>query len=133
MRDAAPRTSPRECSRPSRRSSSDPPGGACSSSGCGRRALWPDFAAELSEASGVEVELRRTGTMVLARDGDEARELERQLEFRRSLGLRVRRLRASEARELEPALAPTVRLALEVPDDHSLDPRQVLAALRAAC
>jgi glycine oxidase len=96
-------------------------------------ALWPDFAAEMSESSGVAVELQRTGTMVLARDGDEARELERQLEFRRSLGLQVRRLRASEARELEPALAPTVRLALEVPDDHSLDPRQVLAALRAAC
>ena len=96
-------------------------------------ALWPDFAAELGEVSGVEVGLRRTGTMLLARDDDEARELERQLEFRRSLDLQVRRLRASEARELEPALAPTVRLALEVPDDHSLDPRRVLAALRLAC
>ncbi len=96
-------------------------------------ALWPGFAAELGESSGVAVELRRTGTLLLARDADEARELERQLEFRRSLGLEVRRLRASEARELEPALAPTVRLALEVPDDHSLDPRRVLAALRAAC
>ena len=55
----------------------------------------------------------RTGTLLVARDEDEARELERQLEFRRSLGLGVERLRASEAREREPALAPTVRLALE--------------------
>jgi glycine oxidase len=45
----------------------------------------------------------------------------------------VRRLRPSEARDLEPALAPTVRLALEAPDDHSVDPRLVLAALQEAC
>ncbi len=79
------------------------------------------------------VGLLRTGTLLAARDEDDARELERQLEFRHSLGLAVRRLRPSQARELEPALAPTVRLALEAPDDHSVDPRRVLVALRQAC
>ena len=95
--------------------------------------LWPAFAQELSETTGLEVGLSRSGTLLVARDEDEARELERQLEFRRTLGLAVERLRASEAREREPALAPTVRLALEAPDDHSVDPRAVLAALRRAC
>jgi glycine oxidase len=95
--------------------------------------MWPEFAAELEEASGEEVGLRRTGTLVLARDEDEARELERQLAFRRSLGLRAERLLPSAAREREPALAPTVRLALEAPEDHSVDPRLVLRALRRAC
>jgi glycine oxidase len=95
--------------------------------------LWPSFAQELSAAAGVEVGLTSTGTLLVARDDDEAREAERQLAFRESLGLRVERLRASEARELEPALAPTVRLALSVPDDHAVDPRVVLAALRSAC
>ena len=76
----------------------------------------------------------RTGTLLLARDDDEARELERQIAFRDSLDLREQRACApSQAREREPALAPTVRLALEAPDDHSVDPRLVLAALRAAC
>jgi len=42
-------------------------------------------------------------------------------------------LRASEAREREPALAPTVRLALYAPDDHSVDPRKAMVALRRAC
>src|ERR1019366_9278970 len=95
--------------------------------------MWPRFAAQLTEASGMEVALLQTSTLLLARDEDEARELERQLAFRQSLGLRVARLRPSAARELEPALAPTLRLALEVPDDHSVDPRVVLAALRRAC
>jgi glycine oxidase len=95
--------------------------------------MWPGFAAELEALTGLPVGLLRTGTLLAARDEDDARELERQHEFRRSLGLAVRRLRPSQARELEPALAPTVRLALEVPDDHSVDPRLVLTALRQAC
>jgi glycine oxidase len=95
--------------------------------------MWPSFAGELERASGIDVGLRRTGTLVVARDDDEARELERQLAFRESLGLRAVRLRASEAREHEPALTPTVRLALHAPDDHSVDPRNVVAALRGAC
>jgi glycine oxidase len=95
--------------------------------------LWPAFATDLESSTGASVGLLRTGTLLIARDEDEARELERQLAFRRSLGLEVTRLRASEAREREPALAPTLRLALEAPDDHSVDPRLVLAALRSAC
>ncbi len=96
-------------------------------------AMWPSFAEQLQAASRLEIPLRRTGTLLLARDQDEALELERQLEFRRSLGLSVERLRASEAREREPALAPTLRLAIEAPDDHAVDPRPVLSALRQAC
>jgi glycine oxidase len=95
--------------------------------------MWPAFASELEAVAGAEVGFMRTGTLLLARDEDEARELERQIAFRESLGLRAERLRPSEAREREPALAPTVRLALEVPEDHSVDPRLVLTALRGAC
>ncbi|HEY8304965.1 MAG TPA: glycine oxidase ThiO [Solirubrobacteraceae bacterium] len=95
--------------------------------------MWPSFAAELQRDSSIDVGLRRTGTLVVARDDDEARELERQFAFRESLGLRAMRMRPSEAREREPALAPTVRLALHAPDDHSVDPRNVVAALLSAC
>jgi glycine oxidase len=95
--------------------------------------LWPRFAADLEEAAGIEVGLRRTGTLVVARDADEARELERQIAFRDSLALSTERLLPSAARALEPALTPTVRLAFAAPDDHSVDPRAVLLALRLAC
>jgi len=95
--------------------------------------IWPTFARRLEAVAGMSVGLRQTGILFLARDDDEARELERQIALRDSLGLRSRRLRPSQAREWEPALAPTIRLALELPDDHSVDPRRVLAALRLAC
>ena len=93
---------------------------------------YEDFCAELAEASGRDPGLRRVGTMVVARDADEAEALERLLAFRRSLGLEVERLRPSQARRAEPALAPTLRLALDVAGDHSIDPRRLVAALADA-
>ncbi|MDQ4130307.1 MAG: FAD-dependent oxidoreductase, partial [Actinomycetota bacterium] len=53
--------------------------------------------------------------------------------FQLSLGLTVQRLTSREARRLEPGLAPSVRGALLVPDDHQVDTRVLLAALGKAC
>ena len=90
------------------------------------------FCAELAEAFGRDRGHRATGTLLVARDRDEAEALERTLAFRRELGLEVERLRPTQARRAEPALAPTVRLALDVPGDHSVDPRRLVAALATA-
>jgi glycine oxidase len=90
---------------------------------------WPAFADELREASGLDVDYRAQGTLLVARDRDEAEALDRELALRARFGLRAERLRPSQARRLEPALAPTVRLALDVPDDHAVDPRLTVAAL----
>ncbi len=93
---------------------------------------WPGFAADLERAAGVDPGLRRSGALVVARDSDEAEALERELALRLDLGLEVQRLLPSAARRLEPALAPTVRLALDVPGDHSADPRALVLALAQA-
>ncbi|MCA1690292.1 MAG: glycine oxidase ThiO [Actinobacteria bacterium] len=93
---------------------------------------WPDFAAELAAAAGTESRLRSDGTLIVARDADEAAALERELAFRAELGLDVVRLRPSEARRLEPALAPTIRLAASVPGERTVDPRWLTAALTTA-
>jgi glycine oxidase len=94
--------------------------------------LYPRFVEELIADSGVDPGYLGCGTLLVARDADEAEALERELAFRQELELPVRRLRASEARELEPALAPTLRLGLEIPDDHAIDPQALCAALAAA-
>ncbi len=93
---------------------------------------YPQFVEELSEASGMDPGYLRCGTLLAARDADEAEALKRELELRQSLGLTVKRLLGSEARRLEPALAPTLRLALEIPNDHAIDPRKLSAALARA-
>ncbi|MCP9489550.1 MAG: glycine oxidase ThiO [Solirubrobacteraceae bacterium MAG38_C4-C5] len=93
---------------------------------------WPGFAEELESAAGMGVALRRTGSLVVARDRDEAEALDRVREVAAGLGVTMERLLPSAARRLEPALAPTVRLALHAPDDHSVDPRLITAALAEA-
>ncbi len=93
---------------------------------------WPAFAAELAERSGEDAGYRRCGTLLAARDADAAAALERELAFRESLGLAVERLLPTRARELEPALAPTLRAAAAAADDHAVDPRRLLVALAAA-
>ncbi len=100
----------------------------------GLRALagFPDFCGELERVSGRDPGLSLTGTLVVARDRDEAEELEQLYAYRQKLDLAVERLRPSQARRAEPALAPTVRLALDVPGDGAVDPRRLVAALADA-
>jgi glycine oxidase len=95
-------------------------------------AAYPAFVAELADASGREPGFLACGTIAAARDRDEAEALGRELSMRQDLGLPVRRLLPSQARQMEPGLAPALRLGLEVPDDHAVDPRQLVAALAAA-
>jgi glycine oxidase len=95
-------------------------------------ALWPAFATELQDASGIDIGYRTCGTLLVAHDRDSAEALERERALREGMGLAAPRLLGSEARALEGALAPGVRLALDLADDHSVDPRAVVRALHGA-
>jgi glycine oxidase len=94
---------------------------------------WPAFAAELADVTGIDVGYRECGSLLVARDRDEAEHVERERAVRERLGLRVERMLGSEARRREPALAPSLRLALSLPDDHAVEPAKVVAALVEAC
>jgi glycine oxidase len=93
---------------------------------------YPEFIAQLRAQSPLDPGYLRCGTLLAARDSDEAEALTRALALRERLGLSVRRLRGSQARALEPALAPALRLALELPEDHAVDPRALTSALADA-
>ena len=101
--------------------------------GIAAAASWPGFATDLGGASGREVPYRQCGSLHVALDRDEAAELQRRSEFERRLGLESRDLLGSECRALEPGLASAVNSGIEVPGEAEVDPRALLAALRAAC
>ncbi len=94
--------------------------------------LWPQFAAELGEAAGVEVPFRRCGALHIALDRDEAAELERRRQLLDGLALGAESILPGEARELEPGLSPRLAAALHAPGEGEVDPRALLAALRQA-
>jgi glycine oxidase len=95
-------------------------------------ARWPSFAAQLSEASGLELEYRADGTLVVALTGDDLAQARRLWTYQESLGLPITPLRPTELREREPLLSPRVRGGAYAPDDHQVDPRRLVAALRKA-
>jgi glycine oxidase len=96
------------------------------------QALWPDFAAELEQASGQSVDLRRDGTLVVALTADDRARLLHHLEFQRGLGLSLEWLSAAQAKRREPHLNPSLIGAVFSPQDHQVDNRKVVAALRVA-
>jgi glycine oxidase len=98
--------------------------------GAGR---WPAFAEELERESGREVGYVTTGTVTVALDASDRAALDDLLAYHHALGLESRRCSASECRRLVPALSPAVRGGMEVPGDHQVDNRALLAALFDAC
>ena len=96
------------------------------------QARWPGFAEELLRASGIDVELRREGTLVLALTADDQAEIAHRLEFQRRLDLPLEWLSAAATRAREPHLAGKIAGALFSPEDHQVDNRKLAQALRIA-
>jgi glycine oxidase len=93
---------------------------------------YPGFVAELEEETGREVGLLECGTLSVALDRDGAEELQRTESLYERYGLEAQRLLPSEARALEPGLAPRLAAGLYVPGELAVDPRRLVAALAAA-
>jgi glycine oxidase len=96
------------------------------------QARWPGFAEELQRASGIDVELRDEGTLVLALTADDQARLHHHLEFQRRLDLPLEWISPAETRRREPHLAGKLAGAVWSPQDHQVDNRKLAAALRIA-
>jgi glycine oxidase len=93
---------------------------------------WPQFRAALEQQAGLSIDFREDGTLVVALGRDEVERLRFRLDLHRRCGLATRWLSGPEVRTIEPALRPSVAAGLHCADDHQVDPRLVMAALRAA-
>src|SRR5712671_3277710 len=94
--------------------------------------LWPDFARELEAASGISVNYRDEGTLVVALNRDDAAQLRHSYEFQKGLDLDLHWLNAAEVREKEPHLKPGIAAAVWSPCDHQVENRQLGRALALA-
>jgi glycine oxidase len=94
--------------------------------GAGR---WPAFTRALEAASGRTIGYDTAGTLTVALDASDRASLDDLLAYQHSLGLDAARRSLSECRDLVPALSPSLRGGIEVPGDHQVDNRALLAAL----
>lgn len=91
--------------------------------------LYPDYAAELFDETGVDIELDRSGTLYLAFTAKDSTEIRHRYEWQKSAGLTVEYLTASETLRAEPFVSPDVRESLFFPDDWQVENRKLLRAL----
>ncbi|MEU7168928.1 glycine oxidase ThiO [Streptomyces morookaense] len=94
---------------------------------------YPDFTAELEEASGQDTGYRACGTLAVALDADDRAHLRELHALQQRSGLDSEWLSGRECRRLEPMLAPGVQGGLRVDGDHQTDPRRLAGALLTAC
>jgi glycine oxidase len=94
--------------------------------------IYPGFVAELEAASGLSSGYASHGALHIALDRDEAAELRRVHDLQRSLSLGAEWLPPRRCRELEPGLTPSFNGGVHAPEEASIDPRRMTAALLAA-
>jgi glycine oxidase len=94
--------------------------------------LWPGFAAEVEEVSGVETGYERCGALHVALDRDEAAQLRRRHDLQKELGLEAEWLAPRGCRELEPGLTPSFNGGVHAAGEAAVDPRALSVALLAA-
>ena len=96
------------------------------------RALYPALAAELRDATGIDIGYVKSGVLAVALDGAGAAELTARRAWQTARGLRVEPLGAEALHALEPSLGPDVRAALRLPDDAQVNARELARALSQA-
>jgi glycine oxidase len=94
--------------------------------------LWPSFRAALEGEAGLGTDYRDSGTLVVALGRDEVERLRFRYDLHQRCSLPTRWLSAAEVRAMEPGLRPSVAAGLFCAEDHQVDPKLTMAALRLA-
>lgn len=95
--------------------------------------LYSDFAGELFDETGIDIELDKAGTLYLAFNDDDVREIRERFEWQKEAGLAVEHLSATEIHKLEPFCSPDVLEGLFFPNDWQVENRKLLQALQIYC
>ncbi len=97
---------------------------------CDSRDIYPAFAEELFDETGVDIELDRTGTLYLAFTDSDVSEIRERFRWQQKAGFSVEHFSEEETRRAEPCVSPFVREALFFPNDWQVENRKLVAALK---
>lgn len=93
---------------------------------------YPSLMEQLSRATDLPTGYDTTGTLIVAADRADAEHLERTRTYYQDLNRPTSPITPSQARALEPLLAPRIAGAVSIPSDHQLYPRLMVRALKDA-
>jgi len=93
--------------------------------------MYPQFAAELRDETGIDVELDRSGTLCVGFDGRDEEEFARRYSWQSAAGLSIKKLDRKQVIGLEPNISDNVRSGLFFPDEGQVENRKLVEALAA--
>mgnify|MGYP001239922835 CR=1 FL=1 len=96
------------------------------------RGMWQGFASELLSETGVDVDYRDEGTIVVAIDRDDVEYLQHRMNYFETLKLDVEWLSGQEIRKNQPHISRSVSAGIYSGLDHQVDNRKVAKALKSA-
>ncbi len=100
--------------------------------GLASRSLYPAFADELRNLTGMDIGYRRCGLIELALDAEADAALAQRQVWQTQLGLNAEFLSGPRALALEPGLGAAVCAGLYMPDEATVNPRTMARALSQA-
>lgn len=96
------------------------------------RAMYREFAAHLTEVSGIDVEYNDEGLLCVTLEGEDPDELMQWVSWQTDAGLALSRFTPGAIGEFEPAVAESISGAVFIPGDHQVENRRLMDALDIA-
>jgi glycine oxidase len=96
------------------------------------RAIYREFAHELTEASGIDIEYKDEGTLFVVAEGEDQDETTRWASWQLEAGLALEHVSADDLRKIEPAVSESATRAIFLPEEHQVDNRRLMEALEVA-
>jgi glycine oxidase len=96
------------------------------------RSMYRDFAEELNDASGIDVEYKDEGTLFVVLEGEDDAEQTSWAKWQLEAGLPLEHVSAEELRRIEPAVTESAARAIFLPEQHQVENRRLMDALEVA-
>ena len=94
--------------------------------------MYRDFAAQITELSGIDVEYRDEGALFLMLENEDEKSVEGWASWQRKAGLAIERVSADDVRKIEPAITRSTAGAVYIPGDNQIENRLLMDALDVA-
>lgn len=96
------------------------------------RLMYREFADELSDVSGIDVEYNDSGTLFVVLSGEDDEETTRWAAWQTEAGLPLQPFSEDDIRRIEPAVTESATRAIFLPEEHQVENRRLMDSLKIA-
>jgi glycine oxidase len=107
-------------------------GGPLFNLGLRSRAMYRDFARELTDASDIDIEYKDEGTLFIVTDLEDPVETTKWASWQVEAGLALEHVSLEDLHKIEPSVTKSATRAIFLPEEHQVENRRLMDALEVA-